>query len=122
MRRRPGADEAAGLLPVAGDAVLGDQALDQAERVGAVRQHRARPFRFRIEALAGEALADIHPAADAAAIARAGAEAEFGGFQHDAVDALLRRLQRGRQPAIAAADDRHAHPRRQVDRVQRAVG
>ena len=37
------------------------------------------------------------------------------GFQHDASMPLFRRLQRGGQPAIAAADDRHAHAPRQVD-------
>src|SRR5439155_7795717 len=76
MLRRPGADKAAALLPEAVDRFLGDQPLDQRERIGRVRQQPLGALRRDIGGAAGKALADIDPAADRAAIAGAGADAE----------------------------------------------
>ena len=71
----------------------------------------------RVEHLAGEALADVDPAADAAAAARAGAGAELGGLEHAGVDSRIRELDGAGEPGIAAADDDHARRARHVDEI-----
>src|SRR6266851_5436223 len=68
---------------------------------------------------AGKALADIDPAADRAAVARAGADPERPRLQHDRVDAVCRQFQRRRQPGIAAADDRDARLARYLHQLAR---
>ena len=113
----PGADKAAGLFPEAIDLFLLDQPVDQAKRVGRVRQQPFGPLGLDIGGPAGEALADIDAAADRAAIAGAGAKAELAGFEHDGVDAVLRQFERRRQPGISAADDRDARRSRHIDEV-----
>ncbi len=117
---RPGADEAAVLFPVALDTFLLDQALDQGEGVRSVGQHAAGSVGGRIECFAGETLADIHPAADAAAAAGGGAEARLRSFQHDAVDAVFVQLQRRGQAAVTATDDDDADTGRHIRQVDGA--
>ena len=122
--RRPGADEAALLLPVAVDPLALDQRLDQAEGVVAGRQDDLHDLGIAGEHLAGEALADVDPAADAAAAARAGAGAELGGLEHAGVDPEVGKLDGAGEPGIAAADDGHARLARHVDELagDRPVG
>ena len=122
--RRPGADEAALLLPEAVDALALDQRLDQAEGVVAGRQDDLHDLRIAGEHLAREALADVHAAAHAAAAARAGAGTELGGLEHAGVDAGIGELDGAGEPGIAAADDDHARRARHVDEIagDRLVG
>src|SRR5258708_3516797 len=54
MRRRPGADKAPALLPRAPDPFFLDQALDQRESVGGIRQQRVGAFRRNIGGAAGK--------------------------------------------------------------------
>ena len=82
MRWRPGADKAAGLLPIAVDALFGDQPLDQAEGIATRPPARAaRPVSTPMpNARPIKLLPTFTPPLTAAAIARAGAEAELGRF------------------------------------------
>jgi hypothetical protein len=98
MRPGPGADKAARLFPVAIDFILGDQPVDEGERVGGVGQEPGRPLRRDLGAAAGKALADIDPAADRAAVPGAGAKAQFLGFEHDRLDPVLRKFERADSP------------------------
>ena len=122
--RRPGAAEAAILLPEAVDFFLGDQPLDRAERVGRVFQHSFRPFGILVDALAGEALADVDAAGHGAAAARARPMAKLLGLQHHGLDALLVQFERGGKPAIAGANDGDARCSRHLDQLAggRAIG
>ena len=115
--RRPGPDEAALLLPEAVDPLALDQRLDQAEGIVARRQDDLHDLGIAGEHLAGEALADVHPAADAAAAARAGAGAELGGLEHARLHPGIGELDGAGEPGIAAADDDHARRARHVDEI-----
>ena len=113
----PRADEAARLFPEAIDVFLVDQPIDQGKGVGCVRQEPLGSLRLDIGGAAGEALADVDAAADGAAIAGAGAEAELVGLEHGGVDAVLGQFERHREPRISAADDRDARRPRQIDEL-----
>src|ERR1700722_14936234 len=117
MLRRPGALKAPAFLPGALDRLLLDQPLDQRERVIAVREHECGTLGGDFGGLAAKALADIDPAADRAAIARAGALAERALFKDDSVNAALRQFKRRRQPGIAAADNDDPRLARHRDRI-----
>ncbi len=110
MLGRPRPDKAAALPPEAFDRFLGDQPLDQREGVGGVRQEALAALGIDLGGAAAETLADIDPAADRAAVAGAGADAEQALFEHDRVDAVPGQLKRRGEPGIAAANDRD--PRR----------
>ena len=101
------------------DLLFADQAVDQGEGVGGVGQNILRPLALYVDCPAGEALAEIDAAADCPAIAGAGAKAEFVRFEHDRIDAMFGQFQRGRQPGIAAADDRHPRLSRHLDKLVR---
>src|SRR6202043_1600102 len=92
MPARPGADKAAALLPAALDPLLRDQPLDEPEGVGRIRQQIMGAPILDLRRLAGEALADIDPAADRPAVARAGAVTELLRLEHGGVDAVLRQF------------------------------
>jgi hypothetical protein len=63
---------------------------------------------------AADALADIDPGADCAAIARARPGAEIAGLEDGDGDAGARQLERGVEARIAAADDGDIGRRRQI--------
>ena len=81
VARREGAAEAAAHAPVALDALALDHRLHLGERVGGIGQHARHdllPFLgVAPDALARETLAESRAAADAAAVARRGADAEL---------------------------------------------
>ena len=73
-----------------------------------------RALRIDLAGAARKTLADIDPAADRAAVARTGADAERAPLEDDRRDAVPRQFQRRREPGIAAADDRDARLARHV--------
>src|SRR5215471_10799894 len=93
MLSRPSADKPARSFPKTDDPFLGDEPVDQCERVGGVRQDVPGTCRFNLGSPAGEVLADIDPAADGTAIAGTGPKAELICFEDNAVNAVLGQLE-----------------------------
>src|SRR5215471_1205767 len=85
----PGPDKAPRLFPETFDILFLDYPVDQCKCVRSVRQQAGNAVGIDVGRLAGEALADIDPAADRTAVARTGAKAEFACFEHHRVDAVL---------------------------------
>jgi hypothetical protein len=113
----PGAAKSAALLPVAIDNLFLDEPLNEREGIVSVGQHPFGAPGIDRRRLAAEALADIDPAADRTAIARARPFAERALLEHDRVDAVLRQFERRGEAGIAAADDRDARRTGDIDQI-----
>jgi len=122
-RSRPDASQRPPVSQAALDALAGDDVLEHGERVGAGR-HQLGLLALELlgdRALAAQPFPEVGAARDHAAVARRCADAEHAALQHHRIDAVAPQLERGRQPAIARADDHHLRPGRRVLR-QRVVG
>ena len=113
----PCAEEISGTRPAAVDLLARYEVLDVAEGVGSVGEIGCRLV--FLHGLRHVALADVDAARHHAAIARRAAKAGLVGIEHDAVDALAVKLERGVEARIARADDGHADALRKGNLWQR---